>query len=357
METNDINFLLEKVKTEDDSFIYDEEKLREAISKYKIAYSGIAIKILSILGGIFAGLAFLGFLFLSGAFDSEISLVILGIVLMAVSIIGDKKIENTIVDTCCIALYVIGFSSFIIGLSEICSMSYNAITSVCIALSVLSILITNNYIICLLAVLTANACLLLLFQSCISPESIIIVIANTGAMLVWVSFSEAKIISENLKFNKLFKPVRTGFFISFATGLIYLVVAPLWETSYHYLWILSLLIWPAIIYIISLILKLFEVKEKKKRILVYSCCGLILAPTLFAPFLSGCILLLLLSFYFNYKTEIALSIALLAYIICQYYYNLQLSLLVKSGILFFSGLVFLLFWLGFYQTIKKDGNI
>ncbi len=322
----------------------------------EISYSGVAIKVLSILGGIFASLTLLIFIFLAGAYDSEVALIILGIILMAGAIIGDREFKNIILDTFCISLYVAGFALLIFGLSKTILSSDDSIYLGCMILSLLTLFFTNNYILVFLATITFNASLLFFIQDGKMPEGIIFIILFMGSTLVKLNFSEAKIITKNEKYNRLFHPVQMGFFFSFACGLVFLLFH-ISMVSPYFTWMLSAFIWLGITYLISKILTLFGVEERKTKVLVYACCTLILLPTIYAPFISGGILLLLLSFYFNYKTEFVLSILVLTYIICQYYYDLQFTLLQKSGILFFTGILFLIFWFVFHKMMKKDETL
>ncbi|WP_417936263.1 DUF4401 domain-containing protein [Flagellimonas ochracea] len=74
-------------------------------------------------------------------------------------------------------------------------------------------------------------------------------------------------------------------------------------------------------------------------------------PTLFAPGISGSLLIVLLCFKVNYKTGFIIGIISLIYSIGQYYYDLSFTLLTKSIILFLSGVLLLVFYMVFNKKL------
>jgi len=74
--------------------------------------------------------------------------------------------------------------------------------------------------------------------------------------------------------------------------------------------------------------------------------------TAISPAISGSLLLLLLSFKVNYRTGVALGIMGFIYSIGMFYYDLNITLLQKSLIMFGSGVFFILL----YFLIFKKSN-
>src|SRR5690606_13137026 len=95
----------------------------------------------------------------------------------------------------------------------------------------------------------------------------------------------------------------------------------------------------------------------RKKVLTLVLCLFTLLPTLYAPSISGALLIVLLSFLVNYRTGFAIGIIALIYFVVQYYYDLNLSLLTKSIILFSSGTVFLVFYFFFTKMTKDNEKI
>ena len=113
------NVLTHLEQTEGAGFIYDETSILEELQKQENNTSTLAIKILSILGGLMATLAFLGFLFLGGLYDSYVSFFILGGIFIVGALFITKATDNLVVDTACIALYVTGYILLGVGFMDL----------------------------------------------------------------------------------------------------------------------------------------------------------------------------------------------------------------------------------------------
>ena len=162
--------------------------------------------------------------------------------------------------------------------------------------------------------------------------------------MLWSYLNEAKIITLSKEFCKLYNPVRTGLIFGLIIGLFVVGKRDLVKISSDYVWLSSIVTIPILIYLIYRIIQVIEIRNQKLEILIYSLSALVLLPTAFAPAISGALLILLVSFFVNYKTGIAMGIIATIYFISQYYYDLNLTLLVKSLILFTTGILFLLFY-------------
>ena len=118
-------------------------------------------------------------------------------------------------------------------------------------------------------------------------------------------------------------------------------------------WLLSIFIWIGILLIIQRIMPVMEVTNPVSQIGICILCILICLPTMFAPYLSGSLLLILICFHYGYKAECAAALLLFIYAVSKYYYDLNLSLLVKSITLFFTGIIFMIAWYYFTQKRTK----
>ena len=118
-------------------------------------------------------------------------------------------------------------------------------------------------------------------------------------------------------------------------------------------WLLSIFIWIGILLIIQRIMPVMEVTNPVSQIGICILCILICLPTMFAPYLSGSLLLILICFHYGYKAECAAALLLFIYAVSKYYYDLNLSLLVKSITLFFTGIIFMIAWYYFTQKRMK----
>lgn len=90
---------------------------------------------------------------------------------------------------------------------------------------------------------------------------------------------------------------------------------------------------------------------------IYILCIIICLPTVFAPYLSGSLLLILICFHYGYRAECAAALLLFIYAVSKYYYDLNLSLLTKSMTLFFIGIACITAWYFFTQKRTRHEKV
>ena len=115
--------------------------------------------------------------------------------------------------------------------------------------------------------------------------------------------------------------------------------------------ILSVFMWMGILVMVQRIMKVMQVDNPIRQTGIYILCLIICLPTVSAPYLSGSLLLILICFHYGYKAECAASLLLFIYAVSKYYYDLNLSLLIKSITLFFVGIGFIAAW--YFLTQKR----
>lgn len=192
--------------SEGSDFVFDENAILNEYQKLGENKSSLAIKILSILGGFLATLTFLGFLAIAGLYESEFALLILGIVFISSAIWLNKKYDKLIIDTFSISIYVIGFVLFSYGSFQF--INENIIIVLVGFIALLSLFITQNYILSFISVLTVSASLLTLIIYNDFYNLIHLHIALNTLFLTFIFLNEAKIISYNRKLSKLYNPLR-----------------------------------------------------------------------------------------------------------------------------------------------------
>lgn len=345
-----INFIQSRQNRE---IHFNEEEIAQ---KYENANSdqSLAIKILSIFGGLFASSLFIGFLFIAGLYDSAMGLVVLGIPLIIAGAFINKANDNTIVDTISISSYIIGFILLGLGLFQF-ELDENAVSLIFIAVAIITLYIVQAYIISFVSVLIISGGLFTLLISNDTTNLIHVYICLLAFVLTFVFLKEAQLLKSGKKIAKLYNPVRIALIFSFLAGLIFMTKMNTFKFSNEYIWISSVAIIASIIYVISHLLEMFEVHQKK--FLVYAIAVIILLPTLFSPSISGAILIILLSFLVNYKTSLVIGIAAFIYFVSQYYYDLHYTLLTKSIVLFCSGVLFLVLYFLTHKKLKSDEKI
>ena len=104
-------------------------------------------------------------------------------------------------------------------------------------------------------------------------------------------------------------------------------------------------------------MQVMKVDHPVNQVGIYILCIVICLPTVFAPYLSGSLLLILICFHYGYKAECAASLLLFIYAVPKYYYDLNLSLLTKSITLFFIGIACITAWYFFTQKRTRHEKV
>ena len=329
-----------------------EEALFEEYQKQEENKSTSVIKILTFLGIFLASLTFLGFLALVHLFDSEVSVLILGVCLLFFSVFLNKKYDELIINLFRISAYLIGGGLVIVGLFEL-HLEENMVIGLVIAAAVALLMATNNYIIAFISVIVVNGAMLVWINEN-ALDALNIYLSYNIFIMTFFFLNEAEIITYNAKASKLYDPIRVGLVVSFMFGLI--------MSSSNYIhqnaiWVSSVIIILTLLYVVHIILKINKIELLKHQIFVYLLTASILVPTIYSPSISGAILIILLSFLVNYKTSLVIGLGALIYFISLYYYDLSITLLAKSIILFSSGVLFIVFYLLINKKLNTNEKV
>lgn len=351
-----IKELLDYFQTiEDRELQFDEDAIVKAYQKNNVNQS-LSIKVLSVFGGILASLAFLGFLFIAGLYDSNLGLLIFGALCIAGAIWINKQYDQIIIDTLSVSSYIIGFILFAFGLGKF-EMSENAISIVFIFIALLSLGIIQNYILSFISILIINGSILSLIISNDSYDLIHIYVSALAILVTYIFLKEAKIITVNAALSKLYNPVRIGLIFSFLSGLIILGKKGIVPVSPDYIWLSSVIIIATILYLQYKLFGILDINKIPHKIGIYFFSILLLLPTALSPAISGAILIILLNFMVNYKTGFAIGVIAFIYFISQYYYDLNFTLLTKSILLFSSGILFMGLYLFTHKKLIPNEKV
>lgn len=330
--------------SEGENFKYNEPAILAEYKKEDANKSSLAIKILSIVGGLFATLTFIGFLALMRLFESEAAILITGICFIIVAIWLNKAFDKLIFDTLSISIYVTGLVMLGAGLTLL-DVGENELIFIILVVSLLTLFVNQTYMLSFMAVTAFTGCFLAFIIVNKSYEFFHLYNSAIALLLVYVFLNEGKIITFNKNSSKLYNPMRIGLIFSLLVGLIISVNREVFDMPTSFIWISSILLLAVVMYLVFQIVKRLEITDNKKQALIYMLSVLVLSSTIFAPSILGAIIIILLSFFVNYKTGLAIGIIALIYFITQYYYDLNLTLLVKSIILIASGILFIVFFL------------
>jgi hypothetical protein len=344
-----IQSVLNHIKqSENSDFKYDEKGITEAYQIQEDNRSNLTIKVLTILGGFIATLAFMGFLFLLGIYRSEASLILFGTIFIIGAIIMNKVYEQLILDTFSVTLYVIGFVLLSMGLGS-ARVDENIISFLLLIISFSTLFFTQNYILSFISILIfiGSAFSFIPYSDNYNLVHLFIIVLTL--ILAVVMLYEAKIITAHKKIAKLYNPLRIGLIIAFLSSLVLVGKRYLVHLDYNVNWISSIVIIAVILKVITIILNVLNITKNSHKILILVCSFLILLPSIYSPAISGAILVILLSFRVNHKTGFGLGVIAFIYFISQYYYDLNFTLLVKSIVLFVTGILFIVFYLFTYK--------
>lgn len=314
--------------------------------------SNLAVRILSVVGGLLASICLILFLVLTSEISrSGVALSVIGSSFIAAALVGNRTISQLFLDTVITAFYVTGCIALCYAMADN-RWNVHLICLVFLLIAVLTFLCSKGVFFPLLSVLLFNGALTwFIMESVEKIEISQMPVLLMGAIFLILNLCEARIITAHPAMKRLIRPLHTGFFLSFSCGLVWM--SGIGYTFDHWVGVLSVFLWVGIALMLRQVMKVMKVDKPKTQVGVYLVCLALLIPTIFAPSLSGALLLLLVCFAYGYKLEVGASLVLLVYTIVKYYYELHLTLLMKSGTLFFTGVVLLFVWYFFTKHTRR----
>lgn len=315
--------------------------------------NNLTIQVVSIIGGILTAIFFLGFLALASIIRSEESSLIIGCLLIVATLTISRFVVKPFLDAMNITFYVAGCILFIFGISA----NVNILFCSLLVISILTFFLTKGFILPFLSVILFNISLFgeiaHLFSSWYPLQ---VAIVPLVAAFLFANVFETKLLARLQGNTSKYKPFHTGLFISCLIALSGASIDFL--TTGMNEWIISVFLWIGLLIMIQRIMRVMGgTNNLMKQIGIYGLSILICLPTVFAPYLSGSLLLIMVCFHFGYKTECGASLLLFIYAISKYYYDLNVTLLVKSITLFFIGIAFIVAWYYFTQKRTKHEKI
>ncbi|MDF2188629.1 DUF4401 domain-containing protein [Paraflavitalea sp. CAU 1676] len=331
-----------------------ENAIREGFEKAHSNRSAIAIKVLTILGGVLATLLFIGFLYVIDIFNSTWGMLSLGIGFIVGSIVLSRRVDLLILDTIAVTLYASGLLMFGMGLSA-GGMHSDMVSLFIIIMALITLVLIENYMLAFVAAIAVSACSLQLAFDLRGAFWISLYLSLAVAGLTaWIK-QEAVLITANPKLAILHSPIRLALVCTVLLSASFLPVgyhAPYWYVALFP----SLLSIGAILYLLPSILPSIGVQPKDEYV-AYVAVTLVLVPILFAPAIACVLLVMILCFSIKDRTGFVMGIIGLIYYIGVFYYNLDLSLLVKSLLLMGSGILLIVLYFLLHQYFQRHEKI
>lgn len=345
----DITATLDLFRTREGSnFQLNEPAVLAEYEKANANRSGIAIKVLTVIGGFLATCAFIGFLFVGGLFESGLGMTIAGFFFITGSLILKRVKDLLILDTFAVSFYLTGCVLLLFGGAEL-RMNELAESIMFMVIALFSLWIVQAYMMAFTATLLFHASFVALLETYRFDSFIHIYIS----LLIWfftlMVLQEARIIRSSVIANRLYNPVRMATLFTLLT-IIYLSGSGWFFRIASFRWFTTISAAAAILLLLPRILQKLEVKNTTQQVLAFAAAILVLAPTIWAPGITTAILIILASFLVNFKTGIVAGILALIWFVSEYYYSLHYTLLVKSLLMMATGICFLLLY---FITYKK----
>lgn len=357
--SEEIQQLLAYFKTKHHGELSYDEAAINATYKNNTEEQSLPIKILSVIGGILSSLAFMGFLFLTRLYENEYGLLVMGILCIIGAVLINKLYDKIILDTISVASYLMGFVLLGVAFSQF-EMELNAIALLFIIIGFASYFVAQNYILSFISTLIITGSIISLILLNDYYSFYYGFIAIQALILLFLFNNEAIIINAHSGLNKLYYPIRTGIFctlIACLIGMKYLIYfhfSGVLPTSELFIWASIIVFYAAIGFVVFKLMKLLKIQKTLQQGLLYFMSLLILIPMGFSLPILGAFFLLLMSFQSNYKLGIVVGIIAFIYFVCQFYYDLNLTLLTKSLLMMANGLLFIILYALTYNKLKSN---
>ena len=306
--------------------------------------SNITIQILSMLGGVLTAGLFIVFLLLLDVGDSSLSSIITSILLITGAILINRSASQPFMEAVNITFYISG-CMLLLFTQEV---NFTFLLFILVGISIFTYQVAKGFLLPFIAILAFNGSLFAAIYRVFSIESpypiptIAIII-----LFILINLFRDKLSQLPEKYLN-YQSLHAGLFVS---SIILLGAISInyynFDTEF-----ISPFTWIGLFLVVYQVMKVMEVKKLLVQCCVYAVTLIVCLPTFYAPYLSGSLLLIFLCFHYGYKKEFAASILLFIYTVSKYYYDLNLTLLVKSIILFFTGIVFIATW--YFITQKKN---
>ena len=355
--TTEWNDLEERVKlSEGADFSFDVAGAVTELAINKGNTAPMIVRILSIAGGLMAAATFMFFLAIADILDSEYVSTAFGVILIIGSLWVNRFVVNIVLDTLSISMYGIGFLLVMVGVVGMgVEEDFVAVLAMMMAIGSFSAL--RSKVLAFITVLIFNGAFMALALQHELYVLVQVYVLYHLIVLFFLYMEESTIILWDEKWAKLYRSVCSGFILSLLPALFLLMQPDLFSIEINHVWMTSLLNIGLILFVILKIMRSYDPVQGRYRPLIFVLSLAALIPLVLAPGVIGCLFIILLTYYGTHKTGFVIGALSFIYFIVQYYYELSFTLLVKSGILFLSGVLCLIAFIIVNKIFKADEKI
>ena len=325
-----------------EGFKFDRDAALKDHERSSADKSGLSLKLLSVIGGIMAGISFSGFLGIAGLYNSGPAMLFSGLMFIAVAVMLNKKYDLLVMDTFTISLFIIGYLQVAIGLNDF-NLRFTYVVFLFMAIAVITLMVNRNYMLSFLSflILFGGFPAILLVEK--HEDWIHLYNLLMVYLLLWVNLNEAAILSVGRRYAAYFLPLRIAIVIGLVVGLLSLLFIGLLNMQKQYVWLTSVATIGGIAYLVDRLRNVLGITDLRGRIMILAACLLILSPIVMAPAITGALLIILVAFLVSHHTAFVIGIIAFLYFIGQYYYDMEMTLLNKSFLMMATGAGFLVF--------------
>lgn len=309
-------------------FTVDEAGLERALAERDDQRSSTAVRVLSGIGGFFASLLFLLFLWLSDLLNAPDATFVLGLALVGGTILLGRHRRQAFLATVTICGYLVGVGLVLSSLPYAGAADYLPVVPTVI-IAVATLLVTRNYFLVFLAVLSLPACLLYLHLARYGPWLVDAAVLLSAGALCLTAFFEHRFLAD-----RRYTAVRSGLVLGLLMCLVYYRWM-FWLTPRLDVFLGEWVIGGGL-YLLTVATISFALGRRWAAGL-----GVVLLPLVLLPLLLGSLLILLLGYRNRHFLGVATGVMGLVYFTAQYYYDLRWDLLNKSLVLMASGALLL----------------
>lgn len=329
----------------------DREGIIKELAADAAAYQGLAITLLSIVGGILGTLFLLGFVALAIA-NSAGATFIAGIVLIGGAVWLNKTSARTIVDTASVTAFLAGFGMALYGMLQL-NMDDQLINIILMVLCLATITITSGMLLNFFSVLIFYVATFSLIYIWHAYQMIHVLTAVTAIGYTYLCLFEPELIAGKPEVARRYMAIRNGVLFSFVALMGYFISWRLHSSQLDNEYVSAIVIVVIAGFLLHYIINVMGINTTRGRFTAYLVGAMVLLPGVLAPAIAGALLIIILSHHTGHRLGLLVGIAGLLYAIGQYYYDLRLTLLVKSEIMMASGAVFLAAWFILKNQLKR----
>ena len=287
-----------------------------------------------------AALFFIAFLAFADIITDETGAIVTGLIFCAVAVaISRSNIESDFAGQGALALCLSGQLLFIYGISELTPRGSITLTVLAIVLlEAVLIWLYRDGLLRFISTLAIISAVTVWIYGLDLPDLVpfLVILLAAGTVAIWES--ELHLIKSKLE--RIYRPV--GYGIAFGMlGLVSLPVVSILEISLWWVSTVGLLL-----LMLGLIYRIFAYHKRNLQsggvIIAFVGSLLLAVPAIQIPGIIASLTILLLGFHRGNRLLMGVAGAFLAYFVTLFYYDLEITLLLKSIALIGSGLLFLL---------------